>query len=624
LIGVEIGAPASYANHAPVAGLSFMRQETTATSIRINFCYNCSASMLTRFVSFAFLLAAFCGSACASTGQWLEVRSPHFIVLTDSNEKQARHIADQFERMRWLFLTLFPKANVDPVSPIVVLAAKNERSFQSLEPEAYLAKGQIKLGGLFMRTPDKNYVLLRLDTEQEHPFAAIYHEYTHLQFSPYSEWMPLWLNEGLAEFIQNTEIRDKDVQLDEASADDILYLRQHQLISLDVLFKVDTKSPYYHEEQKGSVFYAESWALTHYLFITDRQKGTRRIDDYMALLVRHEDPVTAAEKAFGNLKQLQSALEEYIRRSAYTHFVVSTAAAPIDESSYKVKVLTQAESDAACADFLANDERVKDALTLLDAVLKAGPNNVQARETMGSIEFRGGHMDAARKWYAEAARLGSQNYLVHYYYATLSSMELGDPDQGTEIEASLRTAIRLNPRFLPAYEQLASVLISKDRYSDAKAVLQDSVKAARTSGEIARVRRRIVELEQIQAEQARAAANVGEEVSAQATESSGVVDVVPSHPTEPPDGPKHEIVGVIRGVQCSYPALIDFRVEGAKKIILVYSNNYYKLDISALGFTPEGDLNPCIGLEGMKARVQYAESSDKTVDGQVVAVELRK
>jgi len=26
----------------------------------------------------------------------------------------------------------------------------------------------------------------------------------------------------------------------------------------------------------------------------------------------------------------------------------------------------------------------------------------------------------------------------------------------------------------------------------------------------------------------------------------------------------------------------------------------------------------------MKARVQYAESSDKTVDGQVVSVELRK
>jgi hypothetical protein len=98
----------------------------------------------------------------------------------------------------------------------------------------------------------------------------------------------------------------------------------------------------------------------------------------------------------------------------------------------------------------------------------------------------------------------------------------------------------------------------------------------------------------------------------------------PKHPVEPPVGPKHEAVGVIRGVQCSYPAVIEFRVEGAKKTVSLYSSNYYKLDVSALGYTPEGNLNPCTGLEGTKARVQYAESSDKTVDGQVIAIELRK
>ena len=56
----------------------------------------------------------------------------------------------------------------------------------------------------------------------------------------------------------------------------ILYLRQANLIPLKVLLKVDASSPYYHEEEKGSVFYAESWALTHFLNITDHDKG--RID----------------------------------------------------------------------------------------------------------------------------------------------------------------------------------------------------------------------------------------------------------------------------------------------------------------------------------------------------------
>ena len=122
------------------------------------------------------LTAVLTAPACAKTESWLEVRTPHFIVVSNSNEKQARHVADQFERMRFVFHKMFPNARVDPGSPIIVLAVKDRKNFEALEPEAYLAKGQLKLAGLFLRAPDKNYVLLRLDAEGEHPYATVYHE----------------------------------------------------------------------------------------------------------------------------------------------------------------------------------------------------------------------------------------------------------------------------------------------------------------------------------------------------------------------------------------------------------------------------------------------------------------
>jgi hypothetical protein len=109
------------------------------------------------------VFAALVAPARDKPENWLEVRSPHFIVLSDSNEKQARHVADQFERMRTVFHAMFPQAHVDPGTPIVVLAVKDKKDFQSLEPEAYLAKGQLELAGLFLRAPDKTYVILRLD-----------------------------------------------------------------------------------------------------------------------------------------------------------------------------------------------------------------------------------------------------------------------------------------------------------------------------------------------------------------------------------------------------------------------------------------------------------------------------
>src|SRR5450631_158954 len=176
-----------------------------------------------------------------------------------------------------MFHALFPKANVDPALPIMVIVTKNEKGFQSLEPTAYLAKGQLHLAGYFLRTPDKNYILLRLDAQDQHPFSTIYHEYTHLQFSDAGEWLPLWLNEGFAEFFQNTEIRNKDALVGVPSFDDIQYLQIHRLMPIDTLLKVDNNSPYYHEEEKGSVFYAESWALTHYLEVTDHEKQLHQI-----------------------------------------------------------------------------------------------------------------------------------------------------------------------------------------------------------------------------------------------------------------------------------------------------------------------------------------------------------
>src|SRR5437879_9154259 len=68
------------------------------------------------------------------TETWIEVRSPHFIVASNSNEKQARRAADQFEQIRAVFHKEFPKLRVDPGQPIFILAAKNENTLKALLP----------------------------------------------------------------------------------------------------------------------------------------------------------------------------------------------------------------------------------------------------------------------------------------------------------------------------------------------------------------------------------------------------------------------------------------------------------------------------------------------------------
>jgi len=612
------------------------------------------------------LTTALCGPLLAAEQSLLEVKSAHFTVTTDASEKDARRILDNFERMRWMFQTLFPKTNVDPSSPILVMAMKNRKSFQAIEPEQYLAKGQLNLAGLFMKAPYKNYVLVRLDAEGEHPFATVFHEYTHLQFSGASEWMPLWLNEGLAEFFQNTEFLDKDVVLGLASIDDILYLREHPPIPLTELFRVDHNSPYYHQENKASVFYAESWALTHYLQVHDREKGTHQIHDYTVLMSQHQDPVTAAEKAFGDLKQLQSALELYIRQRQYKQFILSSAAAPLDRASYQVRTLTPSQYDVRRADFMANVGRKRDARALLETVMAADPANAEAPETLGLLEMIDSNQEAARKWYGEAVKLDSQSYLAQYYFAALT-MRSGDSAQNLEVEKSLRSAIRLNPSFAPAYDELSSfyamqhknldearnlnmraiemdrknlgyrlnaenLLMMQGDYEDAEKVLKLATPLAKTPEETAQIKSRLEQIEAIRTLKEQAKARPSDSGDGQVTvESSvpvGTAGPAPRHPLESATGPKHFAIGVLHDVACSEPAILELHVEittkAGKQQLFLYASNYYKLDLSATGFTPTVQMNPCKDFEGMKARVQYADSSDKTVDGQMIAVELRK
>ncbi|AXC10985.1 hypothetical protein ACPOL_1639 [Acidisarcina polymorpha] len=590
----------------------------------------------------------------------MQVQSPHFVVLSDSSEKQARKIAGQFERMRSVFHSGFPNANVDPASPILILAMKDKKGFQTLEPPSYLAKGQLDLAGLFLHAQDKNYVLLRLDAPGEHPYASIYHEYTHLLMADTMEWLPLWVNEGLAEFFQNTDIHEKEVDLGQASADDIALLRQNQLIPLETLFTVDAKSPYYHEDQKGSIFYAESWALTHFLFLNDRSTPTH-LHRYLDMVSQHVDSVTAGERTFGDLHQLQKALQAYISRNNFQFFKVS-APADINETAYSSIELPVPAANAIRADFLAHNDRGDDAKALLESVLREDPKNAAAHETMGFLEFHQGHLEAARTWFEQAVQLDSQSYLAHYFYAAIS-LQVSTPVRPEDIEQSLKTSIHLNPKFAPAYDQLASfygthhekleeahalnlravqldpasldyrlnaasVLQEANRYADAIRVLKSAKGVAKTPEEAASVENRITTLERYSAQRDEAASANGQSravASASAvTTRPGATQPAPRHPSEEPNGPKHIAKGVIKNVRCTDPSVIQLNVEGAGKAISLYSNNYFNIHYSATNYTPDNEIHPCTDLEGMKASVQYAESSDKTVDGQILSVELSR
>jgi TonB family protein len=400
------------------------------------------------------LLVLLCSSGAAETGDWLQVRTPNFLIVTNSNEKDARHTARQFESMRSVFQKVLPDADLNTSEPILVLAVTDKYNLEELEPVAYLGQRQLYLVGYFASYPERNYVLILLNAPGLHPYSPIYHEYAHFVFSRVHRWMPLWLWEGIATFYQTTEILNGKAVLGKADAYLQSTLEHNQLIPLPTLFAVDTHSSYYHKEDQGSVFYAESWALTHYLKDKDDRDKTHRFADYIDLL-QTKGPVAAATEAFGDLDQMLVDLRKYMAATNYSLSEV-TVATDVDDSAFAVQTLSIAQSDNLRAEFLAHDGRYSDARTLLQRILRDDSSNAAAYETSCYIDILEREFEDARDLCQRAVKLDPNNFLAHYWFG-LASMKAGKLDKAGQEDAdeNLRAAIGLKPTFAPAYDVLA-------------------------------------------------------------------------------------------------------------------------------------------------------------------------
>jgi hypothetical protein len=79
--------------------------------------------------------------------------------------------------MRAIFQQTYSEVGGNPESPVFVLAVKSKDQFRALEPSQYVAKKALPLDGMFVRASDKNYILMRLDSEAGNPYPLVYHEY---------------------------------------------------------------------------------------------------------------------------------------------------------------------------------------------------------------------------------------------------------------------------------------------------------------------------------------------------------------------------------------------------------------------------------------------------------------
>ena len=418
-----------------------------------------------RAVFFALALAITAGASPATKPEvWVKVRSPNFLVVTNANEKQGRRVAYQFEMIRAVFCQFFHLQASTSGEPVTIIAARDEATLKTLLPEWWATKGSSHPAGMYLGSAEKNYVALRLDVtmnqDADEPFEPVYHEYVHYLTRRAASQLPLWLVEGLAEFYGNTRIDGSRVMVGAPSSSNLAVLKQEHPLPLRTLFAVNASSPYYHEENKTSIFYAQSWVLTHFLITRDWRENTHRTNDFFTLLGKGVAAEDAAARSIGDVKTLEGELNQYIGQFAFT--VARMNAPPgIDAKAFQAEPASEPESLALRADFMARDHHYREAKEMLEQALKEDPKLAAAHEGMGDLLSQEGKTEEATKWYSQAVALNSHSCLANYFYAVGLLKGRLDDDAAAKAEASLRADIAMAPDFAPAYSALGWLLASR-------------------------------------------------------------------------------------------------------------------------------------------------------------------
>lgn len=390
----------------------------------------------------------------ADEAHWIEVKSPHFSVVTDAGEKRGRETAMRFEQMRAVFGTLMTKANVNIPIPLQIVAFRNSKELRQYAP---LWNGKaVQLAGLFQGGEDRSFIMLDMSTEN--PWSVVFHEYAHqLMNGVLTARVDPWFEEGFAEYFSSIEVDSKEARVGKIPEDEYLMLEQNSMMKVADLFRVQQNSSTYNENgSHRTVFYAESGIVVHYLYDNNL---ILKLSQYFDLKLSKNVPVEdAIQQGLGiSAADFDKALRNYVSSGHFQYYRIPTPA-NIVSGEYVTRPLSQADSSAVLADIHlhSRDYREK-AIAEFQEILNTDPNNASACRGLGYAYLQKQDLTRAAEFFKRAAQGDSKDPRVHYYSALLMSREGAFTNHSDlpEMIRQLDTAIALDPEFADPYSLLA-------------------------------------------------------------------------------------------------------------------------------------------------------------------------
>ena len=407
----------------------------------------------------ALILAIVAAVPRAADRPWTEIRGANVVVFGQQSPRTLRDVAVQIEQFRAVVGQLIAGARQPQSLPTEVYLFDTERAMRDYVP-LYQGRPAALTGYCHCGAPDEISVIVAALSQYRESTSIIYHEYTHLLTRNALRDVPVWLNEGLAEYFSTFTLRSngREAEIGAAIPNHVATLRE-DFIPLSRLLAVDRNSPLYNERTRKTIFYAEAWALTHYL-LAGRPGGLETLNAFLIEYAAGGDSATALTKATGlSLSTIERELRGYVVQPLNVAVATGFGSATLTlsqrvevDAPSAVRTLARPEAEARLGEIQLRIGREEEAAKRIEAAAAAGQSNAQAQLVLARLRLRQQRNADAMPLLQKAATLAPDDFSAQYLYALTLLRGDGDlsdaswpTDRAREAREALLRAVRIRP-----------------------------------------------------------------------------------------------------------------------------------------------------------------------------------
>jgi Tfp pilus assembly protein PilF len=418
----------------------------------------------------AALLALLVTAPARADAAWRQIRTGNFLLIGDVADRDLQTVAVRLERFRDAVGRLMPGAVTSAPVPIVVILFRSDRAFEPYRG-VHEGHGGGSVTGYFQAADTISYIAMNL-AQRDDALRVVFHEYVHSVIGNTIGRVPDWFGEGLAQVYETLQedAEGRAVFVGAALLQHLVLMLQGPLMPLDQLLDAETLS--FSGGTRRSLFYAQSWALVHFLALGSEVRA-RQLRGYIERLQRGQPFAAAFTAAFGSdTRGLEQEYRAYIQQLRFRgrRVVFDERLATVDVPA--AEPLAAREGEAFLGDLLARIGNTAAARRHLTALLDGDATNGRAAAALGWLEMREQHVDAAVRLLERAAGLlpddgQIQGELGAALYEQARVNEHNRHAAGATLDrarAVLTRAVELDPRNAPALAALARVEGGRDRH----------------------------------------------------------------------------------------------------------------------------------------------------------------